>query len=153
FDVVCLWDTIEHLPRPDLFLQKARQLLRPNGRLFLTTGDISSLNARLRGRKWRQIHPPSHLHYFSKDSIAKILRRTGFRALALETAAYFHPLYNILASVGLRKGIGARASRMASRVFHNGMMYRVGFWIDLGDIMFVAATPVPESHVRETDGH
>ena len=82
FDVVCMWDTVEHLPRPDRFIERARRLLRPDGRLFLTTGDISSLNARVRGANWRQIHPPSHVHYFSRRTIATLLERLGFRCSA-----------------------------------------------------------------------
>jgi SAM-dependent methyltransferase len=139
FDVVCLWDTVEHLSRPDLFMAKARRLLRPAGRLFLTTGDIGSMNARFRGAKWRQIHPPSHLHYFSRDSIARLLQRAGFRVLGFETAAYYHSLHNVLASIGLRNESAARLVRLALRITGEPLTRRIGLWINLGDIMFVAA--------------
>jgi len=139
FDVVCLWDTVEHLSRPDLFMAKARRLLHPEGRLFLTTGDIGSLNARLRGSKWRQIHPPSHLHYFSRGSIARLLEQAGFRVLGFETAAYYHSLHNILASLGMRNGPAAGFSRLALRIAGDPFSRRLGIWINLGDIMFVAA--------------
>jgi SAM-dependent methyltransferase len=141
FDVVCLWDTIEHLARPDQFLQKSRRLLRPAGRLFLTTGDISSLNARFRGRNWRQIHPPSHLHYFSRQSITRLFERTGFRVRGFETAAYHHSVHNILASLAMRQGMAAGPSRLAIRVIGPSVAQQIGFWINLGDIMFVAAEP------------
>jgi 2-polyprenyl-3-methyl-5-hydroxy-6-metoxy-1,4-benzoquinol methylase len=42
-DVVVMWDTVEHLPRPDLTVDKIGYILRPGGYLFLTTGDIGSL--------------------------------------------------------------------------------------------------------------
>ena len=58
FDVICMWDTIEHLAKPDEFLARAASLLIPNGLLYLTTGDIGSWNARWRKEAWRQIHPP-----------------------------------------------------------------------------------------------
>ena len=44
----------------------------------MTTGDIGSLMARWRGARWRQIHPPTHLHYFSKLTLAQLLERHGF---------------------------------------------------------------------------
>lgn len=141
FDGICLWDTIEHLDRPDLFLRKARRLLQPDGRLFLTTGDISSLIARMRGSRWRQIHPPSHLHYFSKQSLTKLLERVGFRVMGIETAAYYHTLHNILASIDLRGGLTGRFSRMALAAIGQRISRRIGSWINLGDIMFVAAAP------------
>jgi SAM-dependent methyltransferase len=141
FDVVCMWDTVEHLPGADRYLERARMLLRPGGRLFLTTGDISSLNARVRGARWRQIHPPSHVHYFSRHTIATLLDRVGFRVLGFETAAYYHSTYNILASLDLRNGPGAGVSRLALRVLGERFARRSGLWINLGDIMFVAAEP------------
>lgn len=142
FDVMCMWDTVEHLPRPDRFIERAHRLLRPDGRLFLTTGDISSLNARVRGANWRQIHPPSHVHYFSRQTIATLLERLGFRVLGFETAAYYHSIYNVLASIDLQKGRAAGLSRSALRLMGERFTRRTGLWINLGDIMFVAAAPI-----------
>ena len=78
-DVVTMWDTIEHLKRPDLFVQKAAGDLKVGGILAITTGDIGSLNARLRGAAWRMIHPPTHMHYFSTATLSKLLVRNGFQ--------------------------------------------------------------------------
>ncbi len=77
-DLICLWDTIEHLSRPDLYLQKMADSLPRGGLLALTTGDLDSWLARARGRKWRQIHPPTHLHYFSRKTLSRLLHRYGF---------------------------------------------------------------------------
>jgi 2-polyprenyl-3-methyl-5-hydroxy-6-metoxy-1,4-benzoquinol methylase len=78
-DVVCLWDTIEHLQRPDLYVEKVARHLRPGGIVAITTGDIGSPVARWRGARWRQIHPPTHLHYFSKSTLTRLLQNHGFR--------------------------------------------------------------------------
>jgi len=77
-DLICLWDTIEHVARPDLYLQRIANSLPQRGILALTTGDIGSWLARTRGGRWRQIHPPTHLHYFSRHTLARLLRRYGF---------------------------------------------------------------------------
>jgi hypothetical protein len=44
-------------------------------------GDIGSMVARLRGRRWRMIHPPTHVHYFSRQTLARMLANHGFRVL------------------------------------------------------------------------
>lgn len=80
-DVITMWDTIEHLKRPDLFIAKAASDLQPGGYLALTTGDIDSLNARFRGKNWRMIHPPTHLHYFSVTTLTKLLNLHGFEVV------------------------------------------------------------------------
>lgn len=77
-DVVCMWDTVEHLAQPAEYIEKIAAHLQPGGLLALTTGDIGSLLARWRKAKWRQIHPPSHLHYFSKKTLRLLLAKYGF---------------------------------------------------------------------------
>lgn len=117
-DVICLWDTIEHLARPDLYVQKAAAITKPGSVLALTTGDIDSLVARMRGARWRQIHPPTHLHYFSRATLTRLLDRHGFEVKyvghegmtrSVDTMAYIlltikrrqHRLYRALKSARL----------------------------------------------------
>ncbi|MFN2399757.1 MAG: class I SAM-dependent methyltransferase [Gemmatimonadaceae bacterium] len=139
FDVVCMWDTIEHLERPDAFVERAFDVLVPKGMLFLTTGDIGSRNARLRGKRWRQIHPPSHLNYFSRHTMSRMLSRFGFVVTGFETAAYYHSLFNILASIRMRGRIGGRLASASLGVIGELRARQVGLWLDLGDTMFIAA--------------
>lgn len=88
-DAVCLWDTVEHLRDPHLYLAKAHAELREGGAIALSTGDIGSLNARLSGSRWRLIHPPTHLHYFTASSMATLLRRIGFRDVRVSHPAFW----------------------------------------------------------------
>lgn len=78
YDVVCLWDTIEHLRSPQLYLEKASTHMSSGSFIAITTGDIDSLNAKIKKNKWRMIHPPTHIHYFSKKTLGKMLNNYGF---------------------------------------------------------------------------
>jgi ubiquinone/menaquinone biosynthesis C-methylase UbiE len=80
-DVVAMWHTVEHLPRPGLTIGKVGRVLKPGGFLFLTTGDIGSVIARVRREKWRLFHPPTHLHYFSLSTIARLLGTAGLQVV------------------------------------------------------------------------
>jgi len=142
FDVVCLWDTLEHLARPDAYLRRAHDVLAPGGSVFLTTGDIGSWNARLRGAGWRLIHPPTHLHYFSRATIGRLLERSGFHVAGVETAGYYHTLFSVLGSLQIRGGATGRLAARAAAVLGPRFTNRVGAFVNLGDIMFVAATRV-----------
>ena len=77
-DVFCLWDTIEHLNALPEYLSSMAATLQPGGIIALTTGDVGSVLARLQGPRWRQIHPPSHLWYFSRATMLRTLQRFGF---------------------------------------------------------------------------
>ncbi len=77
YDLICLWDTLEHLAHPVRYLEKAGRWLRPGGCLALTTGDVASLVSRLRGPRWRLIHPPTHLYYFSAATLRRAAARAG----------------------------------------------------------------------------
>jgi 2-polyprenyl-3-methyl-5-hydroxy-6-metoxy-1,4-benzoquinol methylase len=104
-DVTVMWDVIEHLERPDRFLAHVADLSKPGGWLFLTTGDIGSRLARWRGSKWRLIHPPSHLHYFDRDTITRLLANHGFEVVdicSVGVARSFHQILYSLLVLGLR---------------------------------------------------
>lgn len=78
FSHVFMWDVIEHLPNPNAFMEKISKESVIGSYLFITTGNISSFIPRLRGVKWRMIHPPTHLHYFSDKTIKKLLKKHGY---------------------------------------------------------------------------
>jgi SAM-dependent methyltransferase len=96
FDVVCMWDTIEHLSSPNSYVKKIGEILNPSGIFAFTTGDIGSFVARLRGKNWRMIHPPTHIHYFSKPSIKFMLKRHGFELLDIKYSGNYRTLDNII---------------------------------------------------------
>jgi 2-polyprenyl-3-methyl-5-hydroxy-6-metoxy-1,4-benzoquinol methylase len=75
---VFMWDVIEHLLRPDLFIEKISREILKEGELHITTGDISSFLPKIQKKNWRMIHPPSHLHYFTKKTIVLLLNNNGF---------------------------------------------------------------------------
>lgn len=134
-DVYCMWDTIEHLKRPDLYIEKIASNIAPGGVLAITTGDIGSFNARIRGAKWRMIHPPTHLHYFSRETLTRLLVRFGFEVLHVEHPATVRTLDAILYGlIALRSG-KQDIYRRLSRVVPGGL----GIRLNLFDIMYVVA--------------
>ena len=136
YDLFCMWDTIEHLREPQRYLEKIARHLRPGGYLALTTGDIGSWSARLQGRHWRLIHPPSHLHYFTVPTMTRLLGRHGFEVVHLS-----HP--------GFYRGLGAMARWLLNRFGRRGKaLYdrirgarwmHVGIYVNLYDLMLVIA--------------
>lgn len=80
FDVVTLWDVLEHTPDPKATLQECSRVLKPGGLLVVNYPDISSLVARLMGRRWVFLLSV-HLYYFTPDTLQKMLGELGFRVI------------------------------------------------------------------------
>ena len=78
FDVVTMWDVIEHVSDPAQVLQKVHSLLKPGGILATNTPDSGSLWARCLGMNWYHIGPPEHLNLFSIRSLHHLLNDSGF---------------------------------------------------------------------------
>ena len=79
FDMVSLWDVIEHLPEPREALVEVKRLLKPGGVLLINYPDIGTWQAKLAGRRFWWILSV-HLHHFTRRSIADLCARTGFEA-------------------------------------------------------------------------
>ena len=79
FDVVTLWDVLAGLAELHGAVAKVAELLAPQGRLVFTVPLVSSRAARWLGRWWPLLVPPVNLHYFTQDSIERLLRAHGLR--------------------------------------------------------------------------
>jgi 2-polyprenyl-3-methyl-5-hydroxy-6-metoxy-1,4-benzoquinol methylase len=135
YDVVTLWDVIEHLPDPALDIRAIHGTLRPGGIFAVSTMDVESRFARLLGRRWPW-YMQMHLVYFSRRTLCEMLRREGFEIadvrlhtrrvrlsyLVSRLDAYAPPIARLLARGLERTGLSGRT---------------VG--INLGDIFTVVA--------------
>ena len=78
FDLVILWNVIEHLRQPWSELQEIRRFLRPGGRLLVSTMNTRCLRARIESQRWESYSNPTHLYYFDSGSLERVLRCGGF---------------------------------------------------------------------------
>ena len=85
--VVTMFQVLEHLPDPIAALKQARACLQPGGLLLIESWDRASLVARLFGRHWQQISPPSVVWLFDRASIDTLLIRAGFDRRAILATA------------------------------------------------------------------
>lgn len=134
FDVVCMWDTIEHLRSPHLFVEKIAAHTERGALLALTTGDIESLNARLRKSRWRLLIP-SHLHYFSARTIGMMLDKYGFDVIYNRYCGFYRSFDNVAHNVLLlRHGMHG-----LYKFLRKSGLTRFGFYLNLYDAMYVIA--------------
>ena len=80
FDLITLWDVIEHLISPREELAQIYQLLKPGGKLVVNFPDYSSIAAKILGRKWPMLLNV-HLFYFTPETIGQLLANSGFKVV------------------------------------------------------------------------
>lgn len=134
-DAVCMWDTIEHLAYPASYIEKVAAHLAPGGVVAITTGDIGSPLARWRKGKWRQIHPPSHLHYFSKRTLRLLLEKYGLEVCYTGYAGCYRSVDTIAYIVlALKRGMPGLYTKLKATGLLNW-----SFYSNVYDIVYVIA--------------
>jgi 2-polyprenyl-3-methyl-5-hydroxy-6-metoxy-1,4-benzoquinol methylase len=83
FDLVSLWDVIEHLSNPREVMADIRRLLRPRGYLIVNYPDYGSLARIVLGRKWPMLLS-GHLTYFTPATIRSFLENNGFEVVEIK---------------------------------------------------------------------
>jgi SAM-dependent methyltransferase len=88
-DLICALEVIEHLPRPERFLERARQLLAADGTLLVSTPDRAATPPQVGGRPRNRFHFHEwHAEEFQKMLTAYFSRvelRAQVRSIALES--------------------------------------------------------------------
>ncbi|MFC2104680.1 class I SAM-dependent methyltransferase [Bacteroidota bacterium] len=133
---IFLWDVIEHLQYPDKILGKAYNELENNGRIYISTGDISKLLPKIQGRNWRMIHPPSHLHYFSKKTMSHLLNKIGFDIVKIYYPPVSRSLKQIFFSLFL---LNKPKPKKLFKHIYNIIPHNLYFSINTFDIMNIIA--------------
>ena len=123
FDVITLWATLEHLPEPNRYLVRARELLQPGGVLLASVPNYSGITQRLIGRKNRYVGI-DHLNYWTARGFSAYLRRFDFEVL--ETLTFgFNPV--IVLKDALNRGQGCDCEVMAAELMSSAR-WRIG-WV------------------------
>ena len=79
FDVITLYDSVEHLTDPVATLAAVRRLLVLGGIVHLVTPNVGGLQARVLGRLWYHYKPGEHLFYFAPRTLRAALEAAGLR--------------------------------------------------------------------------
>lgn len=137
FDVVTMWDYLEHCPNPAKELEQVNRLLKGGGLLALTTPDISSLVARFSGTRWMGIKQGEHLFYFSRSTITRLLSKYHFEPVRITYVGKYVDVGFFIRRTGIYSSAVQRLLERLARTL--GIRNRV-IYVNPFDIMLVYAT-------------
>lgn len=85
FDIITLYDVIEHVLHPDKLLNELHRILKPGGVVVVSTPNVNGLSTKIMKDKSLFLTPPEHLYYFSPNSLTIFLEANGFRVRKVKT--------------------------------------------------------------------
>lgn len=136
FNLVTMWDSLEHFKKPVEVLGKVYSLLDKDGLLVLQLPNVESTMAKLAGKDWNWLLLPNHLYHFSPATIKLLLKKTGFEVIKLETLEPFEELLN---SVKIHKQANLIVRGALRRIFF--VVWKLNRLFGRGGLIKVYARP------------
>ena len=139
FDIVTLFDVIEHLPDPFRELRDLRRLLKPGGLLLQSTPDIGGLFPRLSQKLadrldyWPHPEPPHHLFQFSQATLSHMTEEAGFTVEGAE-----HTSIDLAYNFGTPRH-WRRSPKMIGYAALFAPVAVIGEWLGQGDWLYLGA--------------
>lgn len=137
YDLVTMWDVIEHVPDPQAYLKRVAELLKTGGLLELATPDVGSLPARLTGKQWIGYKlSDEHVYYFSVKTLKTMLDKAGFDVLHVRHVGKFVTLRLFLDRLGFYMPLLSKPLQWLEKQFK---LSERSFYVNPFDIVAITA--------------
>lgn len=96
FDVIILIDVVEHITNMQNFMKEITTVMNEGAIIFIGTGNIDSLNAKIAGADWGYFLSWEHVSFFNIKSMHYLLQKNNFTNINIEKTSLQHkPLQNL----------------------------------------------------------
>ncbi|MCP5106573.1 MAG: class I SAM-dependent methyltransferase [bacterium] len=98
FSVITLLDIIEHLVEPETFMTTIDNLIEKNGLLVVVTPDVTSLAARLTGKRWWH-YRIAHINFFNRHSLRYLLEQHNYEIILKKKYVWNFSLFYLITRI------------------------------------------------------
>jgi SAM-dependent methyltransferase len=98
FDLIVIFNVLEHIDDPIALLRECASRLTPDGQLIIVVPNFSSWQSRIAGPKWFHLDVPRHVNHFTPETLRDALRRAGLRITDLNFSSPEHDPYGWIES-------------------------------------------------------
>jgi len=85
FDVLTMWQVIEHIDSPAVLLAECRKILRSGGLVAVSTLNLRSIGWEMLQSTWPAVDPKCHCHLFCPDNLQMLFAQSGFQVCSVKT--------------------------------------------------------------------
>jgi SAM-dependent methyltransferase len=151
YDVVVLSNVLEHSLAPHDMLGHVARVLKPGGEVWISCPNVESWQRSFFGSYWINWHIPFHIVHLSKDTLARLLRESGFEVRAArQKSPSLWLAQSLIARLFARRGRATRRLRdpvliATLMVLIRGLFFPIlwlGNRLGRGDCLVVAARKV-----------
>ncbi len=90
FDLIVMFQVLEHIGEPVELLQQCVRLLAPGGLLIANVPNFASWQSRFARSRWMHLDVPRHLVHYTPHTLAATLRRAGLTISAMRFTSWEH---------------------------------------------------------------
>lgn len=83
FDCITSISVVEHLRPQEVkkFIKESKRILKPGGFIFIVTPNFATPLRLLKGKQWFGYSDPTHINFYTRSSLARVLKNYGFTNL------------------------------------------------------------------------
>lgn len=131
FDMITLWDVLEHVNHPDKLLYDIAKKLKINGFLIINVPNLNTITARMMKYSW-PFYLAVHIHYFKNNTLKKLL--ANYQLQVIYQKPYFQKL-------GFGYVLYRAANSFYEKIEYNKffrLFDQVPIWYNMGQTTFIA---------------
>jgi len=93
FDLITMWQSLEHIQKPIETLKILHDYLTPHGHLFISVPNSLSLQSLIFKGRWFHLDPTRHRHHFNTMTLKSMMAKSGFEIVSISHLTIEYGIY------------------------------------------------------------